>query len=281
MQELWYEQGGELYKLQVPITVDQIRFDDFCDFQAEERKYINICSPPDIEEDNSNKEEVDSWEFPVDEAMKQLTIAVRVIIKGDIVNIPFSLDGENTTKLVDGGYSIKTGDDLSIIRMYAHIITMIRAYKPSRIPETFSLRFKGLLFRLTRKSAITMLTGKALTIGEAVEVLEYQRRFAENIKNKPLEVGNLDFTLGLSEFAILVRKKGERLPWDRSLLNKFIEDRRKFFMDLPLSDVLSLRFFLLNALLIYAKIPITNSFGKVNRPRVKHISRRQRKRRKR
>ena len=147
---------------------------------------------------------------------------------------------------MDRKYRIKAGDELSILRLYVHILTIIREFKPTKIPRSYVLSKDGKTFVIGAKAAAEMLLGKSggsVATGEALEILEYQRRYALALKNKPLEVGNLDFTLGLTEFAILVRQNGERLPWEKGDLDRFIQERREFFKDLPLDEVLSIRFF--------------------------------------
>lgn len=264
-QFLWLQDGDDLFNLKIPYDVSSITFSEFCDFQTEERAYIELRNPPELKEDGSNREEVDNFEPDLEDCMRQLTKAVGTMIDGDISRLPFTIVEDRVDALIDGGYKIGLEDDLSVLRIYAHLLTVIRNFKPLQIPETFTTDFKGEVFEITYKRASQMLTGKAVSVGEAVEVLEYQRRLQLLLKERPLEIGNLDFTLGLTEISLLLRKPGERLPWDRTKLNEFIQDRRELFKDLSLEVVLSIRFFLLNTLLRYEKTQTINSFGKVLR----------------
>jgi hypothetical protein len=103
----------------------------------------------------------------------------------------------------------------------------------------------------------------SMTTGEVFECLEYQRRNKERREQHPTEVGNLEFSLGLSEFAILVRQPGEKLPSNKSQRRRFIERRREFFADLQLDKVLDVRFFFLRSLLRFGTIPSTSISGRV------------------
>lgn len=266
----------ELYSIDCPIQVREIYFEDFCDFRTEERKYLFMCRPPDLEEDGSNKDAVESWEMPVDDAIKQLVLAVEQLVKGDVREIPFSLPGEDVSQLINSKYRIQPKDDLTITRLYSHLLTIIQEYKPARIPATYILEKGGRRFVIASKPAAEILlnkTGGKLATGHALEILEYQRRYAKALQDKPLEVGNLDFTLGLTEFAILVRQEGERLPWDKTELDDFIRERREFFRDLTLDEVFGVRFFLLNSLLLYRQSRLTGYSGRGDRRRRKRKGR--------
>jgi hypothetical protein len=138
---------------------------------------------------------------------------------------------------------VNPGDELTLIRLYAHVLNVINSFVPDKIPETFKFKHKGKSFEIESKPAARMLTGMAFTAGEAIEVLEYMKRAQEALKKNPSQEGNIDFTLGLTEIAILVRQKGERLPAERPRLEKFIVLRRELFKSLSLDVVLSIRFF--------------------------------------
>ena len=263
MPLIWYEHEENLFPLTLPLTPKEIDFSDFCDFQKEERLYIDLSSPP----EELSEEELESWVFPVDESVKQLTRAVsmlapEVFVEKDKVILPFNIEGEKAKDLIDGGFTISIGDDLSILRLYSHLINIIRKYQPQEIPITFTLTHKGKSFELKREQVVKILTKQSFTTGESVEVMEYNRRKELVVQDKPLEIGNLDFELGLTEVAILVRQPGEPLPWEKKDLDNFIEERRELFKTVKLSDVIALRFFLLDSLITYGRIKTINSFGK-------------------
>ena len=83
-----FEHNEELYSIDAPVHVWERSFESYCDFQNEERKYIALSRPPDLKEDNSNKDEVDSWELPVEDCIKQLVISIEQMITGDVRGPP-------------------------------------------------------------------------------------------------------------------------------------------------------------------------------------------------
>lgn len=243
---LIFQVDNERCSIDVPMHPSEIPFSNFCDFKGGENAYWDI-----------NKEA----EQDATEPVNALLNALKCVVSGDLEKLPFSIPNDDFQTLIDTKYQIKVGDELSILRVYAHFVVMIQEYKPDSIPEIFKLRWLGKKYMVKSGEAARVLAGRPLTTGEAIEVLEYQRRAGKAAELKPGEQGNIEFTLGLTEFAILVRKPGERLPKERKDIDRFITQRQRLFKNLPLDKVIDLRFFLLNALVKSSLTRITGSSG--------------------
>ena len=130
-------QDDELFAIDVPVHVKERTFENFCDFRTHEREYIRLGRPPELLDDGSNKEEVESWVFPLEDVMAALVLAVEQMVFGDVIDLPFRLEKDDIHKLTAAKYQVKPGDDLSILRLYAHLVTIIQDFSPGRIPETY------------------------------------------------------------------------------------------------------------------------------------------------
>lgn len=234
------------YSIDLPMHLSEVKFSDFCDFKAAENAYWEINKEADPEDP---------------EPVSALLRALKCVVRGDLEQIPFAGASDSYSDLIETGYQLRIGDEISILRIYAHLVVLVQEYKPETIPETLTLSWLGNAYTVHSGPTARILSGRYLTTGEAIEVLEYQRRAGKAVEATPGETGNIEFTLGLTEFAILVRREGEKLPSDRKELTRFINGRQKIFSGLPLDRVMDLRFFLLNALVKSRKTQITGSSG--------------------
>lgn len=232
---------GEPVDLVVPFSPDEITFAQFCDFQQAEAIFAK-CN----EDRESNT---------VDEILATLAEALQVLCGSAVFSLAASASGVKLDKMVDQGYTLTIGDDIGLLELYAHIITVLRSanyserYQPEKLPFYLDVQHKSKTYRVRAANAARVLTNKPLTVGEAIEVLEYRRRHKQQRDTKKVDGSALDFTLGLSEFAILVRGKNERLPADEQKREDWIVARRELLKDLPLTQVMRVRFFLIAALL--------------------------------
>lgn len=254
---LYYQIDDKLKSIDLPLSVDDIGlFDTFCDFRAAEHRYFK-----------ANESAGDEDSAPI----ALLLEAVGVIVKGDLASLPMAVDGDEFVELIESEYMVKPGDDLSLLRVYAHVVNVINLYRPETIPETFTIKrsrfpwLKAERFEVQSQPAARVIDGRVITTGEAVELLEYQRLADQKIDAAPGEIGNIEFTLGLTEVALLMRQPGESLPSSPRKLKGFLNDRKKQFKKLPLSVILSLRFFLIAALLKLKTTHDSGSFGKAPR----------------
>lgn len=248
MKVIYEDANNQLKSIDIFYNVKERTFEQFCDFKTAEVEFWRVA----------RSEEPDK-EIDPREALRRALVH---LIPGEY-DLPYNANNERLIDLQDNGYLVNPGDELTLIRLYAHCLNVINSFVPSEIPETFRFTHKNKKFVIEAKPAARMLTGISFTAGEAIEVLEYMKRAQEALKKNPSQEGNIDFTLGLTEFSILVRQKGEKLPAERPRLEKFIALRRELFKSLTLDVVLSIRFFFLNILLSLGTIPTTRPFGKM------------------
>lgn len=251
------ETADERHVIEIPQALEEIRFQQFCEFRELESQFWK--------ENEARTDENGNVQEPEAEALVYLKLedAIKVFSGPGIECAPVSIEGDNFQAMIDAGYRLKIGDDVSLLRYYAHIVSLINSYKPEKIPTTFEWKSdKGKTYKVKKDEAARAIYGTAMTAGEAITVLEYQRRAGLAEKKGLAEIGNIEFSLGLTEIAILLRRPGERLPADKRKRDHFIEQRREVFADITLDVVMSLRFFLLNSLLAYATTRNTNFSGK-------------------
>lgn len=239
-----FEQDGERYQVDIPYHLTERTFENWCDFRQAEAKYL--------EAENSD----------VGERATLLEKAISHMVPGDLDQIPPYIPGDDIEQLVEDRYAVKPGDEISHLRLYAHTVTLIQGYQPEQIPQTFRFKFRKKEFEVKSEPAARVLLSRPFLTGEVIETLEYQRRASLHMDDKPLETGNIDYNLGLTEYAILVRQKKERLPAGKAERERFINKRKHLFKDLDLETVMALRFFFINALMRYATTQASGFFGK-------------------
>lgn len=239
--EAWIETDtGEEIRLAIPMSVLDITYEQWADFVAAEHHFLGM--PQDTDAQLIAK-------------MDRLTDAMVCICGEAARSIPTSLPGDDLLAMIDGGYLLDFGSDITIERLYAHLTTIARAEEilgddldGKELPTHITLDVNGETFTVHGGRAARVMMERPLNTGEAIEVMEYRRRAGEAMKRmKPhqhTERSMLDYTLGISEFAILVKKPGERLPTDEQEREDWITQRRQVLSQLSLRDVIRVRFFL-------------------------------------
>lgn len=250
-----FEQDGATKQLDIPFSLKERTFENFCDFRTKEALYLEHV------ENNTIDEPID-----LAERATLLEHALQEMAWGDLDAMPISEVGDDINELIKNRYQIRPGDNISIFRVYAHLVVLIQSYQPAAIPQTFHFKHRNKDFVVRREETAKVLRQRALTTGEAIEVLEYQRLASMKMDKEPREIGNIDFNLGLEEFAILVRQKGERLPVSRAERERFIDKRKRLFRSLDLETVMALRFFFISALINSVTAPDFSTFGKARLP---------------
>lgn len=230
---LFYELDGQSLWIDLPMSVNEIAFSSFCDFRTDEDRYFQFMRDGDHEA-----------------AVVSFVETLSTMVDGDLQSLPLATHAKEFDERVEAKKLIVPGDDLTLNAIYAHLHVLMNTYTPESIPKTFTLTKDGIGFEVTKGKAAAMVSNTPLTTGEVLETLEYQRRSLTAKDTLKLATGNIDFTLGLTEFAILVRKPGEKLPRGKKL-ERFIAQRMEIFKTLPLNLVFDLRFFLINSLLEY------------------------------
>lgn len=177
----------ESTELEIPET---ITYSQAIDFNIKERKFFF-----------ANKE------GRVQDAEAAITEAVSILVKGDLSEIPYDIDNDEDSEYLEKGgfYSINIGDEISILRLYAHLLTEINSHQTT-LPTTlvkFDFEYKGdryfisperserlLLARLLSscekeidpvKTMKRIASAKKYKIGEVLEVKENRRQLREHI----------------------------------------------------------------------------------------------------
>lgn len=241
-----FQIDNEEKRIDLMLSLSERTFSEYCDFKGGEAKYWDLRK---------------KGEDFTEQAVTTLVSSIQKLCPGDVDSLPFALADDNYQELVDSGYQVQLGHELSVIRLYTHIVNLINEYKPERIPSVFKWNWLNKTYQVKSLPAARILADKALTTGEAIEVMEYKRRAKKVSDENVDQSGNIDFELGLTEVAILLRRNGEKLPSNRRHLTAFLGKRRKLFENMTLDKVMDLRFFLLNALVQLARTRITASSG--------------------
>lgn len=249
------EHKGKPFELDIPFSAHEMKYADVIDFRAHEQASFKA---------NGEGKELD--------ALISLNSAVLSLVSGDLQYVPNYLDQEDAKTLIDNGYTIQPGEDVSMARLYAHLVSTVNNYEPEELKSDFSLDWYDLendpcvrgqekkfsvTYYIDPERADRLLTEKAYTNGETIELLEFRKDIKANIEEKGDPQGNLAFTLSLAQMSILLRKKGEELPAQAQERKAFIDHRSKVFADLPYNIVLDVRFFLIGILIKSSQIQDT------------------------
>ena len=114
--------NGTNHRYWFPTAVDQLTFEAFCEFRQDDHKFLNA------EEDLAG-------------GLEGMMDAIRHLTKGPIEHLPYQIEGDNMADLIKGGYQIEIGDDISIRRVYAHLVVLIQQYTPNQIPKSYKMRW--------------------------------------------------------------------------------------------------------------------------------------------
>lgn len=258
----------------IPISPNDITWSQYNSFRAQEAFYFQLRDSDDIAKE-----------------VYCLCEAVSVVcgLDADVLYNDFPLTLANETAEDLKYYTLSIGDQLSVLRLYFHINNLCDLYRPNEFDEKeteFHIEINGEKYYLDNNLWENVMLGNLMlpTI-EVVEVMHLQQRFKEAVTaydeafdtesqegvledDDGIKIGagsfmaGQDMLLGQNEAAILLKKKGERLPYKRTLRRKFIEERAKMFGDVPFPKIADMRFFLINMslkLLLKENIPL---FGK-------------------
>lgn len=255
-----------------PVTVQELNWMEFNDIRATEQAFLQSVQLPEVETDGdsaadptpelSHLEQLERALEDSEASANHIIDLLAIVLDGDWDQIPFSVPGDNVQELMVAGfrYNLDTAltEELSLMRLYVHLVNIINGYEEKAVDPDFSLDWKGQTYYIDPLEAYKALSGMDFTAGEAITVLEFQKKTLEKIAAKGDRDCNLSFNLGAREIAVLLRKKGEKLPFKSRERISFINARVKIFQDLPLDIVLNIRFFFLNILEKYELIQDIN-----------------------
>lgn len=251
----------------IALTLDELPYHRFIDTQ----KAIDEMNV-EIKKQRVRMSEEEGEEGMSDEELAERYAAVDIddgfiynivdkFVDGDVKSLAYALPDDSLEDLFNRGFFLTFGEDVTIQRLYVHLNTIIDNFYDEEAANGNSVNYsiewyetkrkrKPCTYIVNRQKAQVIITGDAtkFTTGETIEIKEWQRLTMQAVENRGDLEGNFAFTLGLAEFAILVRKPGEELPFNKAERDAFIKKRMEIFETLPTSDVLKVRFFLLRIL---------------------------------
>lgn len=134
--------------------------------------------------------------------------------------------------------------EIDTLTIYNHTLAVIESYEPNSADNV--IRYNGEEYVLL-VTDILKGDGK-VKVSSGVVALELAAHFQAMIDVKGDLEGNYAFTLGLLEVATIARKRDELLPLNKNERERWLQERGKLFENLPLSEVLKVRFFFLRIL---------------------------------
>jgi len=262
----------------IPLSCMDITYKQFIEFRAAEQEFFKANQPDEddqgedegSEEDNSAGEP--NYTDPeyinkIERSTFHMVNVCSMLCRGPIESIPIAIAGDNVAQLIESGFTFGFNDEVTLIRLYCHIVNLINGYKPHKPTKDYQYTWLGVEYFIDPNEAYDALTGQSHTVGEALTVLQLQKQAVAVIEQKGDKDGNVSFNLGLGELAVLLRPKGVKVPVSKKERTAFINRQKKIFEDLPLSVVLDVRFFLLHTLIRLAKKRLTDTFS--TRPKTK------------
>ena len=243
-------------ELEIPFHASEVLWSTWSDFKIKENEYFQAAGKQD--EEGVVKPDVR-------DATIALVEAVETICGEGVKLLKFSI-GEEEYKLIDSGYVLKMGEEVTILKLYAHLVTVVDKFVPVDLKNVFRISIGNAVFQIDKSRAASLFGFDSLSVGEAIEILEFMRVGREAVKLKRVSLGNMDFSMGLRQIATILRKPGEELPWNKKELEDFLDRRCKVFEPhVTAEQILTLRFFLINSF-IESKITLdTNSSSKDRR----------------
>jgi hypothetical protein len=134
--------------------------------------------------------------------------------------------------------------EVDTLSVYNHTLAVIESFEPTSADNVIKYRGEEYVLLV---SDILKGDGK-VKVSSGVVALELAAHFQALIETKGDIEGNYAFTLGLLEVATLARKRDELLPLNKNERERWLQERGKLFENLPLSEVLKVRFFFLRIL---------------------------------
>ena len=242
--------------LNIPFTCSEITWKQHCESLGVESRYI------------VKDEETGETEIPAESVAEFYLEYNATLIKGDVHKVPHRLTEDIGRNLVGEMYIIQPGDEISQERLYAHLVTVVESYEGTHKvkyeqgwrPSEYRVKIGKEMFYIETSRARRLFKDESYTTGEVVEVKEFRRKLGQQIEETGDREGQLAFNLGASVLAILLRKRGENLPYRKEEREKFINRRAKLFSELPLSVHRDCCFFLTTTLQDLAPLILTGGF---------------------
>lgn len=240
---------GDAYPIFLPQTATDWLWSGYCDFRAYEQAWFV-----------ANRTLQDEPSPEAEEAAGLAVTAMIASVAGLEVahRLPLTVAGDDLGQMIRSGYQLGLDHEITQLRLYAHLSVVAATvdnpkYDPKELPTTLRLDIDYKTYVVQRDSSARVLAGKPLTTAEAVEVQEYRRLHNMHVStlkgSHPTTVAGLDYTLGLTCLAMLVRPQGERIPGGSGARERWIASRREKLEHVDLATVKQVTFFLTAALL--------------------------------
>lgn len=227
----------------IPYHCGQITYSKYLDFRKEEDVYLLL-------NDDEQEERIE----------EHLAAAIGHIV-GDCSDIVFNHPEDDINGLIDVGFILPIGGKISTIRIYAHILSLLRWFHvdleegKNIIDGSYFIDYKGDRYYvdpdlLNRHFGFDV--GRTYSTGEVIEIKSLERELKLlKASGRMDQDGSIEFTLTLKIMAILLRKRGEKLSPNYKERELFLRQRATHFQDLPLDAVLGVRFFFIHILESY------------------------------
>lgn len=267
--------------IDIPFSLDEIDFEQFIDFKKQDNLYrkastietphdeeLDECDSTDEETINIVKADIAKWiEKNVTEedheniyakSVNQLYETLLVFYTEEaLTDLPV-----REKEAIEPGFTYNLDNlfnsKLTWVLLYSHIVNLIDQYEPKELKKKFSIEWKNKTYVINAQKALDLLIDTSFTGGEVLTLLEFRRHRLNEIKKTGDLDGNIEFKLGIHEMAILLREEGTQLPMNRAALVNYIDKQGDVFRRLPLSVVLSVRFFLIFIIKEYLITKITD-----------------------
>lgn len=230
------EDKDGIFELDIPMSCAERTLNDYHDYKA-----VLSRLPEAIGEDDELDVDLDSI----------IIEAVSKMVKGDLLRLDYG--GSNDISFEEGG-------EVTTLGLYTHLTSMILNYEADESFEELEWeitvnekKIKSTLVSTQDNIAAAFGLKQSYTTGELLTYKEYENRLGREIETHGDVDGNFAFTLDSIQLALLFRRKGEPLPMNKRVREKFIERRSKDFKYLPLDIYLNVAFFLKRSVLSFVE----------------------------
>jgi len=198
-------------------------------------------------------------------ALKSLS----VFTKSHLSFLPFHDESDDLLAMFLEGVDLFNGE-LTICRLLVYHSVLFSDYvKGLAVPTVdFSTEYKGETYYLepaTAKTLAEIATGRPRTkypVKTIMEVSEWERVFAMKTEiEKGDSDGAIQFHLDMVTMAILLRKKGEEMPLNKTEREAWIDERAQHFQGLPLGTFFQVRFFLTTIFNEFARMSVLRAIS--------------------
>lgn len=247
------------FNIDFPMTSQEIQFGDWCDFRALVKENDEL----ELNEENAAK------------GVENIYAAVKLLVKG-IDRVDYSdYKGDETISTIVGMFKylcfipeklqfkdprvkIVLNQQENLGRKLKRKLERFISNK-KELPD--GIWFKaddGNLYGIESKRIIKSIERSDMKTGEVIEALEMERRGKEEIEAIKDPGFMIEFNIGLSLAAILLRKPNEPLPVTKAERDIFIAKRKELFKNIPLSVIVNVRAFFLATLIAFTRATIAD-----------------------